>query len=338
MKFLDEAKIHLKSGGGGSGVVSFRREKHVEFGGPDGGDGGGGGDVVLACVDGLNTLIDFRYRQHFRAGAGRPGAGGRRTGARGGDAVVPLPPGTVVLAEDRSTVLADLTVPGERVILLRGGGGGRGNARFKSSTNRTPRRAEPGRPGEEVQVWLRLKLIADVGMIGLPNAGKSTLLSCVSRARTRIADYPFTTVHPHLGMVRLDESEFVMADLPGLIEGAHRGTGLGDRFLGHAERCAALIHLVDATSEDVARDWRTVRHELRSYGGGLDEKTVVPVLTKVDAVPRDGRRRACEALGEAAGGAVMEISGVTGEGVTDLVHALGRIVAGHRRTEGAPDP
>ncbi len=335
MKFLDEAKIYLKSGDGGRGAASLRREKYIEFGGPDGGDGGSGGDIVLACVDGLNTLIDFRYRQHFRAHTGKPGGGGQRTGASAADVVINLPPGTQVLTENRTTVLADLTAPGERVTLLRGGIGGRGNARFKSSTNRTPRRAEPGRPGEELWVWLRLKLIADVGMVGLPNAGKSTLLSVVSRARPKIAGYPFTTLHPHLGMVSLDGDGFVMADLPGLIEGAHKGTGLGDRFLGHAERCAALVHLVDGTSQDVADDWRTVRHEIRSYGNGLEAKTVVPVLTKVDALSEDERRRASEELSRATGGNVMEISGVTGKGVAELVRFLGGIVERRRVAEGS---
>ena len=335
MKFLDEAKIYLKSGDGGRGAASMRREKYVEFGGPDGGDGGCGGDVVLACVNGLNTLIDFRYRQHFRAHTGKPGGGSQRTGASAAHVVINLPPGTQVLTDDRATVLADLMVPGERVTLLRGGIGGRGNARFKSSTNRTPRRAEPGRPGEALWVWLRLKLIADVGMVGLPNAGKSTLLSVVSRARPKVADYPFTTLHPHLGMVPLDGDGFVMADLPGLIEGAHKGTGLGDRFLGHAERCAALVHLVDGTSQDVADDWRTVRHEIRSYGNDLEAKTVVPVLTKVDALSEDERRRASEELSNATGGNVMEISGVTGEGVADLVRLLGGIVERRRVEEGS---
>ena len=317
MKFLDEAKICLKSGDGGRGAVSFRREKHVEFGGPDGGDGGRGGDIVLACVDGLNTLIDFRYRQHFRARTGMPGGGSQRTGASASDIVINLPPGTEVLAEDRKTVLADLTRPGERMTLLPGGIGGRGNARFKSSTNRAPRIAEPGRPGEEMWVWLRLKLIADVGMVGLPNAGKSTLLSVVTRAHPKIADYPFTTLHPHLGKVEQDDEGFVLADLPGLIEGAHQGPGLGDRFLGHAERCAALLHLVDGTTGD---------HEIESYGHDLAARTVVPVLTKIDAISDRDRHEALRQLTGSAGCNAHAISAVTGEGVPELLRLLAGLV------------
>lgn len=330
MKFLDEAKICLKSGDGGSGAVSFRREKHVEFGGPDGGDGGRGGDIVLACVEGLNTLIDFRYRQHFRARTGMPGGGNQRSGASASDIVINLPPGTEVLAEDRKTVLADLTRPGERMVLLPGGIGGRGNARFKSSTNRAPRVAEPGRPGEEMWVWLRLKLIADIGMVGLPNAGKSTLLSVVTRAHPKIADYPFTTLHPHLGKVERDEDGFVLADLPGLIKGAHQGTGLGDRFLGHAERCAALLHLVDGTTGDPAADFMTVRHEIESYGHDLAARTVVPVLTKIDAVGDRDRQHAMRQLSDSAGCNAHAVSAVTGEGVPDLLRLLAGLVRQRR--------
>ena len=330
MKFLDEAKVCLRSGDGGRGAVSFRREKHVEFGGPDGGDGGCGGSVVLACVEGLNTLIDFRYRQHFRARTGMPGGGNQRSGSSASDIVINLPAGTEILAEDRKTVLADMTCHGQRMVLLPGGMGGRGNARFKSSTNRAPRIAEPGRPGEELWVWLRLKLIADIGMVGLPNAGKSTLLSAVTRAHPKIADYPFTTLHPHLGKVEQDRDGFVLADLPGLIKGAHQGTGLGDRFLGHAERCAALLHLVDATADDPAADFLTVRHEIRSYGHDLVARTLVPVLSKIDALGEHDRHRALRRLAACAGCDVHAISAVTGEGMAELLRLLAGIVRQRR--------
>ena len=329
MKFLDEAKIYVKSGDGGAGCVSFRREKYIEFGGPDGGDGGRGGDVVLECVANLNTLIDFRYQQHFKARNGRPGEGRQKTGASAAPVVLRVPPGTQVYDEDRATLLADVTEPGERVVLLEGGDGGRGNIHFKSSTNRAPRRADPGWPGEERWIWLRLKLIADAGLVGLPNAGKSTLLSRVSRARPKIADYPFTTLHPGLGVVGLGDDELVLADLPGLIEGAHEGTGLGDRFLGHAERCAVLLHLVDATAEDVAADYRIVRKELDVYGHGLARKPVVLAISKVDAVDGERRAAAIEALAAASGREVLPLSGVSGEGVDRV---LGRLME-HVRKE-----
>src|SRR6478609_3300641 len=283
MQFLDEAKIHLRSGNGGDGVVAVRREKYMEFGGPDGGNGGKGGDIVLEAVANLNTLIDFRYTQHFRAKKGGNGAGADRTGAGAPDVVIKVPVGTQILAEDRATLLADMDVPGRRVVLLRGGDGGFGNAHYKSSTNRAPRRADKGWPGEERSVWLRLKLIADAGLVGLPNAGKSTFLSATSNARPKIADYPFTTLHPGLGVVRVGNREFVMADIPGLIEGAHEGAGLGTRFLGHVERCRALLHLVDGTQEDVAGAYRTVRGELKAYGGNLVRKKELVALNKVDA-------------------------------------------------------
>ena len=322
MKFLDEARIFLKSGNGGAGCISFRRVKYVEFGGPDGGDGGRGGDIVLECVDNLNTLIDYRFQQHIKAKNGRPGEGSQRTGASADEVVVPLPPGTQVFAEDKLTMLADLTESGERVVLLHGGDGGRGNLRFKSSTNRAPRRADPGWPGEERWVWLRLKLIADVGLIGLPNAGKSTLLSAVSRARPKIADYPFTTLHPNLGVVGVDDDELVMADLPGLIEGAHEGVDLGDRFLGHAERCAALLHLIDGTSETITQNYKTIRGELDAYGGGLVDKPVVLVLNKVDALTDDLRREAAAELADASGMEVCLMSGAGGEGVEAVTRQL----------------
>ncbi len=323
MKFLDQAKIYLRSGDGGDGVVAFRREKFMEFGGPDGGDGGKGGDIVLEAADALNTLIDFRYTQHFRARKGGNGAGSDRTGAGAPAIVIKVPVGTQILAEDRETLLADMNAPGRRVVLLRGGDGGFGNAHFKSSTNRAPRKATKGWPGEERWVWLRLKLIADAGLVGLPNAGKSTLLAAASAARPKIADYPFTTLHPQLGVVRLSAAEeFVLADIPGLIEGAHEGAGLGDRFLGHVERCAVLLHLVDGAAGDVVRAWRTVREELASYGAGLAEKPELIGLNKADAMtPREASARLA-ALRKASGRPVMLLSGVTGQGVPAVLRAL----------------
>src|SRR5919197_100374 len=283
MKFLDQAKIYLKSGDGGAGACSFRREKFIEFGGPDGGDGGRGGSIVLEAVANLNTLIDYRYQQHFRAPNGRGGAGRNRTGADGDDLVLKVPVGTQILDEDKEEVLVDLTEPGQRVVFLQGGDGGFGNTHYKSSTNRAPRRADPGWPGQERWVWLRLKLIADAGLVGLPNAGKSTLLSAVSRARPKIADYPFTTLKPQLGVVQARGEEFVVADLPGLIEGASEGAGLGPRFLGPLERCADILHLIDGTEEDVVGAWRTIRRELEAYGHGLAEKPEIIALNKSDA-------------------------------------------------------
>jgi GTP-binding protein len=323
MKFLDQAKIYLRSGDGGDGVIAFRREKYIEFGGPDGGDGGKGGDIVLEAVQNLNTLIDFRYTQHFRARKGGNGSGSDKTGAGAPTVVVKLPVGTEVLAEDRETLLADLDRPGKRVLLLKGGDGGFGNTHFKSSTNRAPRRRDKGWPGQERWVWLRLKLIADAGLVGLPNAGKSTFLAAVSAARPKVADYPFTTLHPQLGVVRLSASEeFVLADIPGLIEGAHEGAGLGDRFLGHVERCAVLLHLVDGAAGDVVRAWRTVRAELAAYGGGLADKPELIGLNKADAMtPREmSARRA--ALAKASGRQVLVLSGVTGQGVPEVLRAV----------------
>jgi len=322
MKFLDQAKVFVKSGTGGNGCMSFRREKYVEFGGPDGGDGGRGGDVVVECTDGLNTLIDFRYRQHFKAERGGHGMGKNRTGAGGKDVVLRVPAGTQILAEDRETVLADMVEPGQKVTLAQGGGGGRGNTQFKSSTNRAPRRADPGSEGEEFWIWLRLKLIADAGLVGLPNAGKSTFLAAVSHARPKIAAYPFTTLHPALGVVAVDEKEFVLADIPGLIEGAHEGHGLGDRFLGHVERCGALIHLVDGTAEGVAESYATVRSELAAYGGGLAEKEQFVALNKCDALGDDRINEAKAELEAASGAAVYAISAATGAGVKDLLRAV----------------
>jgi GTP-binding protein len=322
MQFLDQAKVYVRSGDGGNGCVSFRREKFIEFGGPDGGDGGRGGDVIVECVANLNTLLDYRYKQHFKAKKGGHGMGKNRTGARGADIVLPLPPGTEILDEDGETVLADLVVPGERIVLLRGGNGGFGNARFKSSTNRAPRRANPGEAGEEMHIWLRLKLIADVGVIGLPNAGKSTFLATVSAAKPKIADYPFTTLHPNLGMVRIDGTDLVLADIPGLIEGAHDGAGIGDRFLGHVERTAVLLHLIDATLDDVAEAYRVVRGEVEAYGAGLDEKPEIVVLSKADAAPKAELKRKALALKKVAGRAPLIVSSATGEGVPDVLRAL----------------
>jgi GTPase len=336
MKFLDQAKVYLRSGDGGNGVVAFRREKFMEFGGPDGGDGGKGGDIVLEAQTDLNTLIDFRYTQHFRARKGGNGSGSDRTGAGAPDVVIKVPVGTEILADDRQTLLADMNAPGRRVLLLRGGDGGFGNAHFKSSTNRAPRKATKGWPGEERWVWLRLKLIADAGLVGLPNAGKSTLLAAASAARPKIADYPFTTLHPQLGVVRLSAAEeFVLADIPGLIEGAHEGAGLGDRFLGHVERCAVLLHLVDGAAGDVVRAWRTVREELSCYGGGLAEKPELIGLNKADAMtPREASARRT-ALQKASGKQVMLLSGATGQGVPEVLRALQNTVRESQRAQAA---
>jgi GTP-binding protein len=322
MKFLDLARVQIRSGSGGNGAVSFRREKFVEFGGPDGGDGGRGGDVVAEAVEGLNTLIDFRYQQHFFASNGQQGMGKARTGASGSDIVLKVPVGTEILEEDQETVVADLTEVGQRVVLARGGNGGFGNLHFATSTNRAPRRANPGQPGVERTLWLRLKLIADAGLLGLPNAGKSTFLAATSNARPKIADYPFTTLHPNLGIVGVDGWEFVMADIPGLIEGASEGRGLGDRFLGHVERCAVLLHLVDGTAEDPVADYATILGELEAYGGALADKPRITALNKVDALAEAARAEARAALETAAGGPVMEMSGVSGEGVEAVLRAL----------------
>lgn len=322
MKFLDLAKVYIRSGGGGGGSVSFRREKFIEYGGPNGGDGGGGGSVWVETVDGLNTLIDFRYQQHFFAKSGQPGMGQGRTGKDGDDIILRVPVGTEVLDEDQETVIADMTELGQRVLIAKGGNGGFGNLHFKSSTNQAPRRANPGQEGVERTIWLRLKLIADVGLLGLPNAGKSTFLAATSNARPKIADYPFTTLHPNLGVVGVDNIEFVVADIPGLIEGAHEGVGLGVRFLGHVERCAVLLHLVDGTSETVAEDYKTIIGELEAYGGDLAFKNRVTVLNKVDALDDDARAQAKAALEEASGGSVMEMSGVAKLGTTEVLRAL----------------
>ncbi|HZK90761.1 MAG TPA: GTPase ObgE [Stellaceae bacterium] len=335
MKFLDQCKIYVKSGDGGRGSMSFRREKFIEFGGPDGGDGGKGGDIILVAQDNLNTLIDYRYQQHFRAQNGRGGAGRNRTGAGGEDLVLRVPVGTQVLDEHNETVIADFTREGQRRVLLRGGDGGFGNAHYKSSTNQAPRRADLGWPGAELWVWLRLKLIADAGLVGLPNAGKSTLLSRVSHAKPKIADYPFTTLRPQLGVARLDDREFVIADLPGLIEGASEGAGLGTRFLGHVERCAVILHLIDGTEGDIVDAYKTIRRELSAYGHGLAGKPEVIGLNKIDAIDPDEVKRKSRALARAAGSgaAVLPLSGVSGAGVSEVLGALLAAIEAER--EGA---
>ncbi|MWD29719.1 GTPase ObgE [Aquicoccus sp. SCR17] len=322
MKFLDLAKVYIRSGSGGGGAVSFRREKYIEYGGPDGGDGGRGGSVFVETVDGLNTLIDFRYQQHFFADNGRPGMGRQRTGADGDDIVLRVPVGTEILDEDGETVIADMTELGTRVELARGGNGGWGNLRFKTSTNQAPRRANAGQEGVERTIWLRLKLIADAGLVGLPNAGKSTFLAATSNARPKIADYPFTTLIPNLGVVGVDDVEFVVADIPGLIEGASEGRGLGDTFLGHVERCAVLLHLIDANADDVVEDYRTIVEELEAYGEGLADKQRITVLNKVDALDDELREMIRDELEQATGVRAMLMSGVSGEGVEQVLRAL----------------
>lgn len=322
MKFLDQAKVFVQSGDGGDGCMSFRREKYIAMGGPDGGDGGRGGDVILECVEGLNTLIDYRYQQHFKAKRGVHGMGRDRTGAKGESKILRLPRGTQVLADDQETVLVDLTEVGQTVVLLHGGRGGLGNTRFKSSTNRAPRRTEPGKPGEEMWIWLRLKLIADVGLVGLPNAGKSTFISAVSGAKPKIGAYPFTTLHPNLGMVRRMDGELVIADIPGLIEGANEGHGLGTRFLGHVERCGVLLHLIDGTAEDVVENYLIVRHELEAYGLVLENKEEILALNKCDALSDKDIAEKKSALQKASGQVVQVISGVAGTGVDKIMNLL----------------
>jgi GTP-binding protein len=333
MKFLDQAKIFVKSGDGGAGVVAFHREKFIEYGGPDGGDGGRGGDVVIETVANLNTLIDYRYQQHFKAEIGHHGAGQNRTGAAGKDIVLRVPAGTQILDDDNETVLLDLTKAGERHVLLKGGDGGFGNAHFKSSTNRAPRKATKGWPGEERWIRLHLKLIADAGLIGLPNAGKSTLLAKVSHAKPKIADYPFTTLKPQLGVVLAHGEEFVLADLPGLIEGASDGVGLGHRFLGHVERCAVILHLVDATEEDVVGNWRVIRGELEAYGHGLTDKPEILVLNKADAVDEAELAKKRAKLKRASKCPVLTMSGVTGQGVDAAMTALLQTIQAARQAE-----
>ena len=327
MKFLDEAKVYIRSGDGGNGCVAFRREKFIEYGGPNGGNGGRGGDVIIEAVDGLNTLIDYRYQQHFKAQKGGHGMGSDRHGAGGKDIVLKVPVGTQVFDEDRETLLYDFTKLGEKFVIAHGGNGGFGNAHFKSSTNRAPRNANPGQPGEERWIWLRMKLIADAGLVGLPNAGKSTFLSVVSAAKPKIADYPFTTLHPQLGVVHSDGREFVLADIPGLIEGAHEGTGLGDRFLGHVERCRVLLHLVDATCEHAGKAYKTVRNELAAYETDLTDKVEIVALNKIDAVTPEQLKEQKARLKRAAKQTPMLVSGVTGEGVPEVLRALTDVIS-----------
>jgi len=326
MKFLDEAKVYIQSGAGGNGCVSFRREKFIEFGGPNGGDGGNGGDVVAEAVTGLNTLIDYRYQQHFKAKPGQHGMGKDRHGANGADKILKVPVGTQIFDEDGETLLADLTDVGQRVTLAPGGNGGFGNAHFKSSTNRAPRHANPGQPAEERTIRLRLKLIADAGLVGLPNAGKSTFLAAVSSAKPKIADYPFTTLHPQLGVIRIDEREFVLADLPGLIEGAHDGAGLGDRFLGHVERCRVILHLVDGTGEHAGEAYKTIRAELEAYGHGLADKPEIVALSKADALTPELRKSQVARLKRAAKTTPLVLSSASGEGVREALRALLKVI------------
>jgi GTPase len=326
MKFLDEAKVYVQSGAGGNGCIAFRREKFIEFGGPSGGDGGKGGDVIVEAVDGLNTLIDYRFQQHFKAKSGGNGMGKDMHGANGKDVVLKVPVGTQVYEEDGETLLADLVTVGERVTLMKGGNGGFGNAYFKSATNRAPRKANPGQPGEERTIRLRLKLIADAGLIGLPNAGKSTFLAAVSAAKPKIADYPFTTLHPQLGVVRVDEREFVLADLPGLIEGAHEGIGLGDRFLGHTERCRVLLHLIDGTTEDAGLAYKTVRAELEAYGQGLTDKPEIVALSKADALTPEAIKKQAAKLKKACKEAPVILSSASGKGVPEVLRALLQVI------------
>jgi len=336
MKFLDEAKVYIRSGDGGNGCVSFRREKFIEFGGPNGGDGGRGGNVIAEAVNGLNTLIDYRYQQHFTAKNGGGGMGKDRHGAKGADIVLKVPAGTQIYEEDGETLLADLTDVGQSVVLAKGGNGGFGNAHFKSSTNRAPRHANPGQPGEERTIRLRLKLIADAGVVGLPNAGKSTFLAAVSAAKPKIADYPFTTLHPQLGVVRIDTSEFVLADIPGLIEGAHEGVGLGDRFLGHVERCRVLLHLVDGTGEHAGKAYKIVRDELKAYDVELAEKPEIVALNKSDAMTPEQIKEQTARLKRAAGKTPLVISTATGHGVPEALRALMKVIEQTRGSTDAP--
>ncbi|WP_029003932.1 GTPase ObgE [Azorhizobium doebereinerae] len=335
MKFLDQAKIYVRSGDGGAGCVSFRREKFIEFGGPDGGNGGRGGDVWIECVNGLNTLIDYRYQQHFKAKKGEHGMGANRTGARGSDVVLKVPAGTQIRDVDDETILADLTQVGQRIKLLEGGNGGFGNAEFKTSTNQAPRRANPGLEGQEKWIWLRLKLIADAGLVGLPNAGKSTFLAATTAAKPKIADYPFTTLHPGLGVVRVDGREFVLADIPGLIEGAHEGAGLGDRFLGHVERCRVLLHLVDGTCEHAGKAYKTVRQELVAYGGGLEDRVEVVALSKIDSLTPELLKQQKERLQRAAKKKPLLLSSQSGQGVPEALRALLAVIDESRAAEVA---
>ena len=335
MKFLDQAKVYIRSGDGGAGSVSFRREKFIEFGGPDGGDGGRGGDVWIEAVNGLNTLIDYRYQQHFKAQTGTHGMGRNRAGGKGNDVVLKVPAGTQIYEEDNETLIADMTEVGQRFLIAKGGNGGFGNAHFKTSTNQAPRRANPGLEGQEMTIWLRLKLIADAGLVGLPNAGKSTFLASVTAAKPKIADYPFTTLHPGLGVARVDAREFVIADIPGLIEGAHEGAGIGDRFLGHVERTRVILHLVSAREENVGKAYKTIRKELAAYGHGLGEKPEIVALSQVDTIDAAERKKKAAALKRAAGVAPLMLSSATREGVEEALRRLMTVVE-EARAEEAP--
>ena len=326
MKFLDEAKVYIRSGDGGAGSVSFRREKFIEFGGPDGGDGGRGGDVWVEAVNGLNTLIDFRFQQHFKAKTGTHGMGRNRTGANGDDVTLKVPVGTQIFEEDNETLIVDMTVEGQRFRIAKGGNGGFGNAHFKSATNQAPNWANPGLEGEEKTVWLRLKLIADAGLVGLPNAGKSTFLAAVTRARPKIANYPFTTLHPNLGVATVDEREFILADIPGLIEGAHEGVGIGDRFLGHVERTRVLLHLVSAQEDHVGKAYKTVKHELEAYGGGLEDKPEIVALSQIDVLDEEGLKKKAQELKKACGKTPLLLSAITGKGMTEALRQLRDVI------------
>ena len=334
MKFLDQAKIFIRSGNGGPGSVSFRREANVPYGGPDGGNGGRGGDIIAKCVNGLNTLIDFRYQQHFKAESGHPGAGRDKSGLSGNSIVLKLPVGTQILSDDQTTILADLTEVGQEIVLIKGGEGGRGNAFFKSSTNQAPRRAQPGILGLEMWIWLRLKLIADAGLVGLPNAGKSTFLSIVSAAKPKIADYPFTTLHPNLGVVAIDGKEFVMADIPGLIDGAHEGAGIGHRFLGHVERCSVLLHLIDVTHTDPIESWRIIRAELSAYDQDLANKPEIVALSKCDSAPDDYINDLIKELKKVGAENMFRLSSITGHGLNEVLRAIDDVIQSERIDEG----
>ena len=333
MKFLDEAKIFIKSGDGGGGAVSFRREKFIEMGGPDGGNGGKGGNIVIECVGALNTLIDYRYQQHFKVKKGEQGKGANRSGLASEDITLKVPVGTEILAEDKETVLADMTKEGQRIIFLRGGRGGMGNAHFKSSINQAPKHAQPGEPGEEMWIWLRLKLFSDAGLLGQPNAGKSTFLAAVSRARPKIADYPFTTLVPQLGVVYIDEKEFVLADIPGLIAGAHEGVGLGLRFLAHVDRAGVLLHLIDGTLEDVVESYEVIRSEISQYSESLAEKVEIIALNKCDALTPEEVKEKCKQLKKASGQKIYPISAAAGTGVQDLLRAMWGVIKETREPE-----
>ncbi len=338
MKFLDEAKVYIRSGDGGAGAVSFRREKFIEFGGPDGGNGGRGGDVWVEAVNGLNTLIDYRFQQHFKAQTGTHGMGRNRTGANGPGITMKVPVGTQVFEEDNETLICDLTEEGQKFRIAKGGNGGFGNAYFKSSTNQAPDWANPGLPGEEKTIWLRLKLIADAGLVGLPNAGKSTFLATCTRARPKIANYPFTTLHPNLGVATVDGREFVLADIPGLIEGAHEGVGIGDRFLGHVERTRVLLHLVSAQEEHVGKAYKTVARELEAYGAGLTDKPEIVALSQIDVLEEAEVKKKAKELEKACGKPIFRISAATGQGMTDVLRALRDIIAETAPPEKEPPP